>query len=425
MPSTVVIGLQWGDEGKGKIVDALAEGHDMVVRYNGGANSGHTVKVGEKVYKFHLIPSGVIQGKPSIIGNGDVVDPEVLLDEMEQIGSFRENLFISDRTHVVLPQDREWEAALEEAKGKGRIGTTGRGIGTTYAAKALRSGVRMGDIVDRHGNVDRDNFSRIIADDPMFDILEKTYGRKLSRDDIVEKYCALADRFRDRVRDTSRMVYDALEKGLYVLFEGAQANMLDIDHGTYPFVTSSSPTVGGASTGSGVHAKPGRVVGVVKAYNTRVGGGPFPTELDDETGELIRKRGAEYGTTTGRPRRCGWFDVPVASYAIRVNGVTEVAVMKLDVLSGLPRIGIGTHYELDGERIDDFPSRIGDVGKCLPCYVFAHGWDEDITGAKSNRELPDNALHYTDRLQELMGRPISMVSVGPERHQTIYRNQHK
>jgi len=426
MPSTVVLGLQWGDEGKGKIVDALAGHHDMVVRYNGGANSGHTVKVGEKVYKFHLIPSGIVQGKPSIIGNGEVVDPEVLVEEMEQVEDFRENLYISDRAHLVLPQDKEWEAALEEAKGKGRIGTTGRGIGTTYAAKMLRSGARVCDLVDRNGNVDRDSFWKVLQSDPIFDILEKTYGKKVSREEILERYCMLAENFRDRVADTSLMIWEALYRhGGHVLFEGAQAAMLDIDHGTYPFVTSSSPTIGGASAGSGVHVKPERVIGVVKAYTTRVGGGPFPTELLDETGELIRAQGAEYGTTTGRPRRCGWFDVPVAKYAVRVNGATELAVMKLDVLSGLPEIEMCTEYKLDGKPLACFPSRIHDLEECKPEYDHFPGWTGILSAASLMDDLPDNARVYVDELEGYVGVPITIVSVGPERKETIYRKADK
>lgn len=425
MPSTIVVGMQWGDEGKGKIVDILADEHDLIVRYNGGANAGHTVKVGDKIYKFHLIPSGIVQGKPCIIGNGEVIDPEVLIEEMNQIGELSKNLFISDRAHLVMPQNKAFEAALESGRGQSKIGTTGRGIGTTYAAKALRSGFRIGDLVDGRGNIDRDTFWKALQSDPLFNILEKTYGVNLSREEIAEKYYTIAGKFSDRVRDTSKMLWDALSMDEYVLFEGAQATLLDIDHGTYPYVTSSSPTIGGASTGTGVYAKPDRIIGIAKAYTTRVGGGPFPTELNDEIGEGIRKRGDEYGTTTGRPRRCGWFDRVVAEYAKRVNGITEMAIMKLDVLSGLSGIKICTDYNLSEEKTDDFPSRLADLEMCEPVYETLLGWQDDITGTRSMEELPDDARLYVDKIKNYLDTKITMVSVGPERSQTIYNTRNK
>jgi len=420
MPATIVIGMQWGDEGKGKVVDNLSDTHDYNVRYNGGANAGHTVVAGGHTYKLNLLPSGIVRGKTCIIGNGVVIDPEILTGEMDKVGGLSENLYISDRAHLVMPQNRAIEAALEgEKKGAG-IGTTKRGIGPTYAAKMLRSGFRVGDLVDRKGNVDRDTFWRKLEEDPFFRILESTYGVTLSREEILEKYVAFAERFRDKVRDTGRMIYCALENKKNVLFEGAQGTLLDIDHGTYPYVTSSNATVGGAITGSGVGFKPDVVIGVIKAYTTRVGEGPFPTELTDDLGEQMRKKGNEYGTTTGRARRCGWLDFVIAKYAKAANGITNLAVTKLDILSALPELKVCSQYDMDGKPTSRFPSRISDLGDCVPLLDAVDVWTEDLSDMRHPDELPENARRYIKRMEEQLQLPATMISVGPDRDQTIY-----
>lgn len=415
---TAVLGMQWGDEGKGKIVDILAEHHDYIVRFNGGNNAGHTVKVGDRTYKFHHIPSGIVWGKTCIMGNGMVIDPEVLIKEMDGLDpGLEENLYLSEKAHLVMPQHKAFEAALEA---KNPIGTTKRGIGPAYSAKALRKGAyRVGDLVDRHGNVDRDKFWKKLNEDPFFDILEKTYGVKLSREEIFETYCKLAERYKDRVRDTGVMLAEAMRKDEHILFEGAQGTMLDIDHGTYPYVTSSNATVGGMSTGTGVGVRPDKVIGVLKAYTTRVGGGPFPTELTDEIGEQLREQGHEYGTTTGRPRRCGWLDLVVARYATMINWIDVLAITKLDVLSGLPELRLCYEYDLDGEKTKYFPSRLSDIEKCKPVLHPMDPWSEDITEARSFADLPKNAQRYLKEISEEVETPISMISVGPERTQLI------
>ncbi len=463
---TAVLGMQWGDEGKGKIVDILAEHHDYIVRFNGGNNAGHTVKVGDRTYKFHHIPSGIVWGKTCIMGNGMVIDPEVLIKEMDGLDpGLEENLYLSDRAHLIMPQHKAFEAALEA---KNPIGTTKRGIGPAYSAKALRKGAyRVGNLVDRHGNVDRDKFWKKLNEDPFFDILEKTYGVKLSREEIFETYCKLAERYKNRVRDTGVMLAEAMRKDKHILFEGAQGTMLDIDHGTYPYVTSSNPTIGGASSGSGVRVIPDKVIGVLKAYTTRVGDGPFPTEFVEEgkvkssfppeeelktmgktikdwelghydrkatiegvmkgnpeaMSRFVRVEGGEYGTTTGRPRRTGWLDLVVGKYAKRINGITEVALTKLDVLSDLPMIELCYAYLLgEMNEIDYFPSRLDDVEKCIPVPDSFQGWEGDISDIRSVNDLPLDAKNYVKGINRELGTPITMIGVGPERSQTIFCN---
>lgn len=427
MPSTAVIGMQFGDEGKGKIVDVLAEQHDYVARFNGGNNAGHTVKVGDTTYKFHIIPSGIVQGKTCIIGNGVVIDPDVLVEEMDNLDDgLEENLYISDRAHLIMPQHKALEEAIEKARGKSSIGTTKRGIGPTYAAKAFRTGYRVGDLVDRKGNIDKDGFWDKLRQDPYFkmltayhDDLETDLPDPLTQERIVETYCKLAERFKDKVRDTGKMIAEALKDNKHVLFEGAQGTLLDIDHGTYPYVTSSSPTIGGASTGTGVRVKSDRVIGVLKAYTTRVGGGPFPTELKDELGNKLREQGGEYGTTTGRPRRCGWLDLVIGRYAVRINGINKIALTKLDVLTGLSDIGICHEYELDGKKTKDFPSRLSDLERCKPEYFFMEGWDEDISSMTLKDDLPKTTREYLNEIEFSLDVPIKLISVGPERTQLI------
>jgi adenylosuccinate synthase len=415
MPSIAVVGLQFGDEGKGKVVDYICAEHgiDFGVRYNGGANAGHTVIVGGDKRIGHLLPSG---GKYRVIAHGVVIDPEVLVDEMK---GMEDSVYVSDRAHLVMPHFRALEAALEASRRSSRIGTTGRGIGPTYAAKAFRTGYRVCDLVDGKGNVDKDNFWIKLQEDPVFQILEKTYGETISREEIAEKYFRLAEKFAFRVTDTAALISRELEKEKSVLFEGAQGAMLDIDMGTYPFVTSSNTGVGGIVSGTGVAVRDIRVTGVLKAYTTRVGEGPFPAELKDGTGKLIQEKGKEYGATTGRPRRCGWLDLVQLRHAMMMNGPTDIALTKLDVLSGMDEIKVCTHYMLGSKRVDSFPSRVDDLERIEPSYESFEGWNEPISGIRSFDDLPDNACRYVEWLVRQLGEDIDFLSFGPERHQTF------
>ena len=400
MPATAVIGLQWGDEAKAKIVDYLCsrEDYDFGVRFNGGANAGHTVVVGGKKRVFHLIPSG---GRTRIIGNGVVVDPEVLVEELEDV---EDDVYISDRAHIVMPQNKAYERAL---KNTSSIGTTMRAIGPTYEAKMRRSGFRFCDLVDADGHIDKDTFFRKLSDDPLFEILDKTYGVALNRDEIAERYTSLAGKFAGMVTDTSHMINEVLEWNRNIIFEGGQGCMLDIDIGTYPFVTSSN--IGGYDSGTGVGIRPERIIGVMKAYTTRVGGGPFPTELTDETGEHIRDNGKEFGATTGRPRRCGWLDFVALKHAVRYAKPTELAVTKMDVLDGMKEVKAATSY-LHGDRaVYLFPARLDFLEKCEPQYASFPGW---------NRPDEKNAMDYLDMTAEELGVPVKIVSVGPDRNDT-------
>ncbi len=421
---TCVVGLQWGDEAKGKIVDVLTEQHDFVVRYNGGANAGHTVVADGKTYKLSLLPTGVLRPHlKSVIANGVVVYPPRFLEEVENLRQggvpVGDNLVVSDHAHVIFPYHLE-EERLNEAGSAGAIGTTGRGIGPCYQDKAGRTcGVRVGELL--HGEhlrgrladiVDRKNrLLKALAPDA------KTFAAAA----VADEYLGYAEQMRPYVTDTTRLLHDGLRAGKNILFEAAQGSLLDVDHGTYPYVTSSNSSPAGVWSGSGVPARRlSRVGGVIKAYATRVGKGPFPTELHDEVGERIRKTGREYGTVTGRPRRCGWFDEVAACYTAALGGVDELAVMLLDVLSEVNEVSICTAYEVDGKRIDHFPSDAFLLEKCRPVYETLPGWGVDISGAKKLADLPPAARRYVDRLSALLELPVSIVSVGPDRGQTIF-----
>ncbi|MGI6081587.1 MAG: adenylosuccinate synthase [Limnochordia bacterium] len=425
MPSVVVVGAQWGDEGKGKITDFLAERAQVVVRYQGGSNAGHTVVVNGREFKLHLVPSGVIHPNAlCMIGNGVVVDPVLLVEELrslelEGIGPVR--LVISDRAHVILPYHRLLDKLEEEQRaGVGtRIGTTGRGIGPTYVDKVARSGVRMGDLVTMERF--RKRLREIL---PVKNaLINALYGHPgFTEDEIIDRCGAAAERLAPMVTDTSLSLHSYLERRARVLFEGAQGTLLDIDHGTYPFVTSSSATAGGAAIGSGVAPRfLDNVLGVVKAYTTRVGEGPFPSELHGELAEHLRMRGTEYGTTTGRPRRVGWFDGVIARYAKRVNGLSALAVMKLDVLSGLDELKLCVAYRHNGKRIEHLPGSVEILQQCEPIYETMPGWQEDISGITKYEDLPKNAQAYLARISEMSGVTIAIISVGPGREQTIVR----
>jgi len=422
---TCVIGLQWGDEAKGKIVDLLTERNDVVVRYQGGANAGHTVVRGGQTFKLSLVPSGIFRPEVQcVIASGVVINPGSLLSEIDgltargvRVGA---NLMLSDRAHVIFPWHAEEDRLLDrQCSGGEAIGTTQRGIGPCYRDKVGRSlAVRLGDLY-------RADFPAKIK--AIAEIKNQTLfaadpaGKPLDPQAILEQYQGYAERLRPHAADTTAYLLDAVESGKRVLFEGAQGALLDIDHGTFPFVTSSNSSGVGVSAGSGV---PGRyitkVIGVVKAYTTRVGGGPFPTEQDNAVGEMIRRRGNEYGTVTRRPRRCGWFDAAAARYTARLSGVDVLSVMLLDVLSGLPELNICTAYELDGRRIVDFPSHVDDLRRVAPVYETMPGWEHAIPGARRLGDFPAAARRYLDRLGALLGRPIEMVSVGPDREQTIF-----
>ncbi|NLU42470.1 MAG: adenylosuccinate synthase [Firmicutes bacterium] len=421
MPSVVVVGAQWGDEGKGKIVDLLASKADVVVRYQGGNNAGHTVKIDDEVFKLHLIPSGILsEGVACVIGNGVVVDPAVLIQEMDSLaarGIDVSRLVVSENAHVIMPYHKALDRLQEEAKGDEKIGTTGRGIGPCYTDKIARFGLRMADLVDPEALSDRlDLVLRYVNS-----LLEKVYGDKgFKKQDLIDELSPKAERLRGMVADTSLLVNEALDRGQDVLFEGAQGTLLDIDHGTYPFVTSSSATAGGASTGSGVGpTRIDKVIGIAKSYTTRVGEGPFPSEQKNEIGDWIRDRGNEYGTTTGRPRRCGWFDAVMVRYSARINGLTSLALMHLDTLAGLDRVQICVAYEIEGRRVDHFPNNLRVLRQCKPVFEEMDGWKGDLSDARSLDDLPANARRYIDRISELIGIPITMISVGGKRTETI------
>lgn len=423
MPGTVLVGTQWGDEGKGKITDLLSSGYDYVARFQGGNNAGHTVITPKHHLALHLIPSGVMyENVTPVIGNGCVVDPKVLLGEIDTLegeGISCERLRISMSAHIIMPYHRDLDGASEARLGNNLIGTTKRGIGPAYQDKAARMGLRMQDMLDP--GIFRD---KVAAALPLKnDILAKVYGLPTyTVDQICDEYLAYAERLAPYICDTSLMLNDALADGKKVLFEGAQATMLDIDHGTYPFVTSSNPTAGGALTGSGVGpTRIDRVVGVAKAYTTRVGEGPFPTELDDEVGEALRAKGGEFGVTTGRPRRTGWFDAVVMRYATRINGLTDICLTKLDVLSGYETIPVCVAYEVDGVRTEEMPLDQAGFEAAVPVYEELPGWSEDISQCRSFEELPQAAQDYITRLEELSRCRIQSIGVGPGREATIVR----
>lgn len=420
MSSVVVVGTQWGDEGKGKITDYLAEKAEVVARYQGGNNAGHTIVFNGKKYKLHLIPSGIFyKEKICVIGNGMVVDPKALVTELEYLhghGVSTDNLRISDRAHLILPYHLKLDRVEEASKGTNKIGTTGKGIGPAYMDKAARIGIRMADLMDR--NEFERKLKRNLEEKNR--VLEKVYETEgFTVESILDEYLEVAEKIRPYVTDTSVVLNDAIDSGKRVLFEGAQGVMLDIDQGTYPFVTSSNPVAGGVCIGSGVGpTKIHQVVGVAKSYTTRVGDGPFPTELNNEIGNQIREVGKEYGTTTGRPRRVGWFDSVVVRHARRVSGITGLALNSLDVLTGIETLKICTAYKYKGEVINSYPANLNILAECEPVYEELPGWTEDITGVKTLEELPETTRHYIERVSFLTGIPIATFSVGPDRDQT-------
>lgn len=420
MASVVVVGTQWGDEGKGKITDFLSENAEVIARYQGGNNAGHTIKFNGETYKLHLIPSGIFYSdKTCVIGNGMVVDPKALVAELKYLhdrGITTENLRISNRAHVILPYHLKLDEVEEERKGANKIGTTKKGIGPAYMDKAARVGIRIADLLDRE--VFETKLTQNLAEkNRLFEKMYETEGFKL--EDILEEYYEYGQQIAKYVCDTSVVLNDALDEGRRVLFEGAQGVMLDIDQGTYPFVTSSNPVAGGVTIGSGVGpSKINHVVGVSKAYTTRVGDGPFPTELNNEIGDTIREVGREYGTTTGRPRRVGWFDSVVVRHARRVSGLTDLSLNSIDVLTGIETLKICVAYRYKGEIIEEFPASLKVLAECEPVYEELPGWTEDITGVKNLKDLPENARHYIERISQLTGIPLSIFSVGPDRTQT-------
>jgi adenylosuccinate synthase len=425
MPAIVIIGAQWGDEGKGKATDLLGERVQWVVRYQGGNNAGHTVVLPDgQDFALHLIPSGIISPHVwNVIGNGVVVDPGVLLDELsglEQRGVDTSRLLISADAHLIMPYHVAIDKVTERYLGKAKIGTTGRGIGPAYQDKVARVGVRVQDLLDE--KILRQKVEAAL--DIKNQILVKVYNRKaLDPVQVADSMLAHGEKFAHRIADTRLRLNQALERGEMVLLEGSQGTLLDVDHGTYPFVTSSNPTAGGACAGSGIGpTRIDSVIGILKAYTTRVGSGPFPTELHDEMGERLRKSGGEVGVTTGRPRRTGWFDAVIGRYAARVNGITDYFLTKLDVLSGLDTVPVCVAYEVDGRRVDDMPMTQTDLHHAIPVYEDLPGWWEDLSECRTFDDLPPNARHYVQRLEEISGARISAIGVGPRRDQTIVRH---
>lgn len=420
MSSVVVVGTQWGDEGKGKITDFLSENAEVIARYQGGDNAGHTIVFGGVTYKLHLIPSGIFSSKKiSVIGNGVVVNPKALIKELAYLherGISTDNLRISDRAHVILPYHIQLDQLQEESKGENKIGTTIKGIGPAYMDKVSRVGIRIADLLDKE--LFEEQLRRNLEEKNR--LFTKLYdSTEIAFEDVFEEYYQYGQEIKKYVTDTSVILNEALDAGKNVLFEGAQGVMLDIDQGTYPFVTSSNPVAGGVTIGSGVGpSKVNKVVGVCKAYTSRVGDGPFPTELHDEIGQRIRDIGKEYGTTTGRPRRVGWFDAVVMRHSKRVSGITNLSLNSIDVLSGLDTVKICTAYERNGEKILHYPASLKELSECTPIYEELPGWNEDITNCRSLEELPENARNYVNRISELVGVRISTFSVGPGREQT-------
>ena len=424
MPAIVIIGAQWGDEGKGKATDLLADRIDYVVKFNGGNNAGHTVVIGDQKYALHLLPPGILtEGVIPVIANGVVIDIEVLFDEITALASRGvdvSRLVVSANAHVITQYHRTLDKVTERFLGSRQIGTTGRGIGPAYADKINRVGIRIQDLFDE--NILRQKVEGALHQKNH--LLVKIYNRRaIAVDEVVADLLQYAERLRPMVADTGLLLNRALDAGKTVVFEGGQATMLDVDHGTYPFVTSSNSTSGGAATGSGVAPnRLDRVIGIVKAYTTRVGAGPFPTELLDESGEFLRARGFEFGTTTGRPRRTGWFDAPIARYSARVNGVTDFVMTKLDVLTGLESIPVCVAYDIDGVRVDEVPVSQSDFHHAVPIYENFAGWSENITGARVLADLPAAAQAYVLAIEKMMGCRISAIGVGPEREAIVARH---
>lgn len=423
MPGLAIVGSQWGDEGKGKVIDYLAEKADMVVRGQGGNNAGHTVVIEDKKYALHLIPSGILnENAVNVIGNGVVFDPEGFFNEIEGLnkdGIDTSKIYVSDRAHIVFSYHKILDGLYEAARGKDDIGTTKKGIGPCYMDKIERSGLRTCDMLDEKSF--REKLSAQI--DKKNDIITKLFGEQpLKKEEIIETYVDYAKRLKPYIKDTGVMVYDSITSGKKVLFEGAQGSLLDVDLGTYPYVTSSHPTSGGFTTGSGIGAGSiTEVLGITKAYTTRVGKGPFVTEEDNETGDRIRELGHEFGVTTGRPRRCGWFDGVVVKYSARINGMTGIALMLLDVLGDFDTLKLCYQYDKNGEKIDHFPARLDLLEECKPLYQEMPGWKCDISNCKTYEELPKEAKDYIEAIEKITGVPVKIVSVGPRRDQTIIR----
>ena len=424
MAHNILVGAQWGDEGKGKATDLISDRIDYVVKFNGGNNAGHTVVIGDEKYALHLLPSGILtKGVTPVISNGVVIDPEVLMEELDGLtarGIDVSKLVVSSHAHIITAYHRTLDRVTERFLGKRQIGTTGRGIGPTYADKINRVGIRVQDLFDEgilrqkvEGALESKNH-----------LLVKIYNRRaIGVDEVVEELLSYADRLRPMVQDTALLLHRALEEGKTVLCEGGQATMLDVDHGTYPFVTSSNATSGGASTGTGIAPwRLDKIIGIVKAYTTRVGSGPFPTELDDEFGEFLRNNGHEFGTTTGRPRRCGWYDAPIARYSSRINGVTDFVLTKLDVLTGLEKIPVCVAYDVEGTRVEEIPWSQSDFHHAKPVYEYFPGWSEDITGVRKFEDLPQNAQDYVLALEAISGSRISAIGVGPGRDAIVARH---
>jgi len=419
MPAVVLLGAQWGDEGKGKATDLLGDQVDYVVRYQGGNNAGHTVVIGDQKYALHLLPSGILSPNViPVIGNGVVIDPAILLEEIKGLnerGINTSKIKISTNAHLITPYHRTIDKVSE--RGKSKIGTTGRGIGPAYADKINRIGIRVQDLFDQ--SILKQKVEAALHDKNQ--ILVKVFNRKgITVEEVIDEYLGYAEILKPYVTDTSLLLDQALQQGKVVLLEGSQGTLLDVDHGTYPFVTSSNPTAGGASTGSGIGpTKITRVIGILKAYTTRVGSGPFPTELFDEDGEALRKIGGEVGVTTGRNRRCGWFDAAIARYAVRVNGLTDFFLTKLDVLTGWEKIPVCVAYEIDGKRVEELPASQSDFHHAKPIYEYLPGWKENISNAKSVADLPKNAQEYVKFLEKISGAPMNAIGVGPGRDETI------
>jgi adenylosuccinate synthase len=424
VPARIIVGAQWGDEGKGKITDLLSEDADVVVRYQGGNNAGHTIVVGEERFALTLIPSGVLYPQVTpVIGNGCVLDPKVLLEEMaalEERGIDPSRVRISANAHVIMPYHRKLDAVMERFLGKQQIGTTKRGIGPAYVDKFSRNGIRVQDLFDP--KILRDKVE--LALEGTNKVLTRVYNQlPMDPKPVIEDYLGYADAIRPFVADASLLIWTAIKAGENVLFEGAQGTLLDVDHGTYPFVTSSHPTAGGGPTGTGVGPTLiDGVLGVAKAYISRVGSGPFPTELDDEVGETMVRVGGEFGTVTGRRRRCGWLDTVALRYAVRVNGLTEIALTKLDVLSAFPTLRVAVAYDSLGERYDEFPRQQRILYNLTPIYEDLPGWEDDISGVREYDDLPKAARQYVEYVEAVAGVPVTMVSVGPERTATLRRS---
>ncbi|MEG0774826.1 adenylosuccinate synthase [Clostridium sp.] len=427
MSAFVVLGAQWGDEGKGKMTDYLAETAEVIVRFQGGNNAGHTVEVGDKQYKLHLIPSGILyKEKLNIIANGVVVDPEALFKEMDYLGALGEDitperLLVSDRAQVIMPYHKLLDELKEEARGKNDIGTTRKGIGPCYTDKVERCGIRVCDLIKPE--VLKEKLQEYL--EMKNQLITKVYeSNELNFNEVYEAYVKYGERIKPYVTDTSVKIYDSIKAGKKVLFEGAQGTLLDIDFGSYPYVTSSNTVAGGVCTGAGIGPTMiDGAVGIVKGYTTRVGKGPFPTELNDETGDWIREKGFEYGTTTGRSRRCGWLDLVILKTAARISGLTSFGITKIDTLAGLEKLKVCIGYKLEGKVIDYFPASLEDLAKCEPVYEEFDGWDESINHARTYEALPENAKIYLRRIEEFTGVKISIISVGPRRDQTMMVNK--